>query len=126
MTPDYCFTGDSDEEPDVNVWIGPGGTVSPAHTDKKHNVLCQVAGYKYVAVFYPDQGRALYPDTTPMFENTSRVDLDSPDMEEFPLLSQLQGHHTILGPGEMLYIPPLVWHYVRSLEQSFSVSFWWE
>ena len=48
------------------------------------------------------------------------------DTEEFPLLSQLQGHHTILGPGEMLYIPPLVWHYVRSLEQSFSVSFWWE
>ena len=126
LTPDYCFTGDSDEEPDINVWIGPGGTVSPAHTDKKHNVLCQVAGFKYVAVFYPDQGPALYPDTTPMFENTSRVDLDSPDMKEFPLLSQLQGHHTILGPGEMLYIPPLVWHYVRSLEQSFSVSFWWE
>ena len=126
LTPDYCFTGDSDEEPDINVWIGPGGTVSPAHTDKKHNVLCQVAGYKYVAVFYPDQGPALYPDTTPMFENTSRVDLDSLDTEEFPLLSQLQGHHTILGPGEMLYIPPLVWHYVRSLEQSFSVSFWWE
>ena len=126
LTPDYCFTGDSDEEPDINVWIGPGGTVSPAHTDKKHNVLCQVAGYKYVAVFYPDQGSSLYPDTTPMFENTSRVDLDRPDTEEFPLLSECQGHHTILGPGEMLYIPPLVWHYVRSLEQSFSVSFWWE
>ena len=126
LTPDYCFTGDSDEEPDINVWIGPGGTVSPAHTDKKHNILCQVSGYKYVAVFYPDQGSALYPDTTPMFENTSRVDLDRPDTEEFPLLSGLQGHHTILGPGEMLYIPPLVWHYVRSLEQSFSVSFWWE
>ena len=126
LTPDYCYTGDSDTEPDINVWIGPGGTVSPAHTDKKHNVLCQVAGYKYVAVFPPDQGAALYPDTTPMFENTSRVDLDSLNMEEFPLLSQLQGHHTILGPGEMLYIPPLVWHYVRSLEQSFSVSFWWE
>ena len=32
LTPDYCYTGDSDTEPDINVWIGPGGTVSPAYT----------------------------------------------------------------------------------------------
>ena len=126
LTPDYCYTGDSDLEPEVNVWIGPGGTVSPAHTDKKHNVLCQVAGHKYVAVFSPDQDQCLYPDHSPMFSNTSQVDLDSPDYDQFPLLKQLRGQHTILAPGDMLYIPPLVWHYVRSLEQSFSVSFWWQ
>ena len=126
ITPDYCFTGDSEEEVDINVWIGPAGTVSPAHTDKKHNVLCQVSGYKYVAVFYPDMTDSLYPDASPMFSNTSMVDLDQPDTKKFPLVQQLQGHHTILGPGEMLYIPPLVWHYVRSLDVSFSVSFWWE
>ena len=68
----------------------------------------------------------IYPDPAPMFSNTSRVDLDRPDTEKFPLVRQLEGHHTILGPGEMLYIPPLVWHYVRSLETSFSVSFWWQ
>ena len=44
VTPDYCYTGETEEEPDINVWIGPSGTVSPAHTDKKHNVLCQVYG----------------------------------------------------------------------------------
>ena len=128
ITPDYCFTGDTEEEEEVevNVWIGPAGTISPAHTDKKHNVLCQVSGYKYVAIFYPDMTDQLYPDPAPMFHNTSRVDLDRPDTEKFPLVRQLEGHHTILGPGEMLYIPPLVWHYVRSLETSFSVSFWWQ
>ena len=126
LTPDFCFTGDSDQEPDINVWIGPGGTISPAHTDKKHNVLCQVVGYKYVAVFYPDQTDHLYPDPTPMLHNTSQVDLDNVDYDQFPLVKRLRGYQTILGPGDMLYIPPLVWHYVRSLEQSFSVSFWWE
>ena len=128
IIPDYCFTGDSEEEEelDINVWIGPAGTVSPAHTDKKHNVLCQVSGYKYVAVFYPDMTASLYPDPAPMFSNTSRVDLDLPDTEQFPLVKQLAGQHTILGPGEMLYIPPGVWHYVRSLDISFSVSFWWQ
>ena len=115
-----------DEDPEIHVWIGPGGTVSPAHTDKKHNVLCQVAGHKYVAVFPAEESAHLYPDPAPMLHNTSRVDLDAPDLEQFPGVRQLRGQHTVLGPGEMLYIPPLVWHYVRSLEQSFSVSFWWE
>lgn len=32
----------------------------------------------------------------------------------------------VVGPGECLYIPPGWWHYVRSLEASFSVSFWWD
>jgi len=126
ITPDYCYTGEGDEEPDINVWIGPAGTVSPPHTDKKHNLLCQVVGTKYVALFYPEEGEKLYPHTNPMMSNTSMVDLERPDLTKFPLLSGLQGYHTLLREGEMLYIPPLVWHYVRSLEQSFSVSFWWE
>jgi len=126
LVPDYCYTGLQDEDPEIHVWIGPGGTVSPAHTDKKHNVLCQVAGHKYVAVFAAEESARLYPDPAPMLHNTSRVDLDAPDLEQFPGVRQLRGQHTVLGPGEMLYIPPLVWHYVRSLEQSFSVSFWWE
>ena len=32
----------------------------------------------------------------------------------------------VLQPGEMLYIPPRWWHYVKSLSVSFSVSFWWK
>lgn len=31
----------------------------------------------------------------------------------------------VLEEGEMLYVPVGWWHYVRSLEVSFSVSFWW-
>ena len=34
-------------------------------------------------------------------------------------------HQCVLGPGELLYIPRHAWHYVRSLQTSFSVSFWW-
>jgi lysine-specific demethylase 8 len=38
--PLYCFTESDDV--DVNCWIGPKGTVSPLHTDPKHNLLAQV------------------------------------------------------------------------------------
>ena len=45
--PEYCYTSSAEEEgeeedPDVNIWLGPAGTVSPLHTDPKHNCFCQV------------------------------------------------------------------------------------
>jgi hypothetical protein len=50
------------------------------------------------------------------------------DMEPapFPLFGSAPYTECILRPGEMLYIPPGCWHYVRSLSTSFSVSFWWD
>merc|ERR1712013_323056 len=113
------------EDVDVNVWIGPRGTVSPPHTDPKHNILCQVAGTKFVALFLPSETPNLYPSMMPMMENTSTVDLDSLDLKKFPKLKDLRGFSAVIGPGDSLYIPKGVWHYVRSLEESFSVSFWW-
>lgn len=54
-----------------------------------------------------------------------KVDLDCLDEKEFPKVLDLEFMDCILDEGEMLYIPPKWWHYVRSLTISFSVSFWW-
>ena len=85
-----------------------------------------MVGTKYVALFLPSQNESMYPSSAAMMGNTSRLDLDNIDLEEFPKVAELRGYETLLRPGEMLYIPPKVWHYVRSLEESFSVSFWWQ
>jgi lysine-specific demethylase 8 len=45
ITPDYCAfaeNGMAEDEQTVNVFIGPGGTLSPLHTDPRHNFFCQV------------------------------------------------------------------------------------
>jgi len=125
IIPDFCYTGDEDDV-DMNVWIGPKGTVSPLHTDPKHNVLCQVSGSKYIVLYPAKYSDYLYPHPTPLLFNTSRIDLQVVDTGEYPEFMKAEGFHMILKPGEMLYIPPGVWHFVKSLEISFSVSFWWK
>ena len=43
---------------------------------------------------------------------------------KFPLLAQAEYSEAILGPGDALYMPAGVWHYVRSLETSLSINYW--
>ncbi len=146
--PDYCYTNPPPlasgtplsqkeqqpklEEPLLNAWFGPAGTISPLHTDPYHNILCQVVGKKYIRLYNPTETDKLYPkgvegEAVDM-SNTSEVDVGAADRmldEEYPLFRRAQYVETILNEGECLHIPVGWWHYVRSLTVSFSVSFWW-
>lgn len=85
----------------------------------------QVVGRKYIRLYAPSTSASVYPHTQGMLTNTSRVDLDKVDQEEFPLFATAQFTECVLEAGDMLYIPPRWWHYVKALSRSFSVSFWW-
>lgn len=51
--------------------------------------------------------------------------MENPDLEKFPKFAEAPFLSCILSPGELLFIPIKYWHYVRALDLSFSVSFWW-
>jgi len=87
--------------------------------------LAQVVGRKYIRLYSPDESAALYPGQG-MLSNTSQVDLTNVDDQAFPDFAKARYSECILEPGQLLYIPPRWWHFVRSLSVSFSVSFWWE
>ncbi|KAK3818542.1 MAG: hypothetical protein J3Q66DRAFT_297854, partial [Benniella sp.] len=138
--PDYCMVGPREQDgyqpPDdvlLNAWFGPQGTVSPMHTDPYHNLLAQVVGKKYIRLYAPKETAKLYcygsdegsqAEEANMLGNTSQVDVEHPDLNQYPLFAEAEYVEAILGPGEILYIPFQWWHYIRSLSTSFSVSFW--
>ena len=142
--PDYCYSSPPPpapgtplaseppqaklEEPLLNAWFGPAGTVSPLHTDPYHNILCQVVGKKYVRLYAPEETKRVYPKSVEngvQMSNTSEVDIEAVDERAFPAFRDAKFIETVLGEGECLYIPVGWWHYVKSLTTSFSVSFWW-
>lgn len=124
--PEYCCIGKNNETVDIKAWLGPKGTISPMHYDPKHNLLCQVFGHKTIILAAPEDSPNLYPHETEMLKNTTKIDAENVDLDAFPLCSKVKFLKLRLYEGEMLYIPPGWWHYVRSMEKSFSVSFWWD
>lgn len=157
--PDLCYTSPPPhptdasknlpevDEPLLNAWFGPPGTITPLHNDPYHNLLVQVVGYKYVRLYSPTDTKNIYArgkeDGVEM-SNTSMVDVGAVEgWDQPPEARQLTDEEKeeekqreadfknlayldcILGPGDTLYIPIGWWHYVRGLSVSFSVSFWW-
>ncbi|EAL72803.1 transcription factor jumonji, jmjC domain-containing protein [Dictyostelium discoideum AX4] len=132
LIPEYCKIkigcGDDDNDNnkednvEINAWLGPKGTVTPLHYDPKHNFLCQIVGRKYIKLFSPKESNNLYPHlNSKLFFNTSMVDVENPDHSKFPLFKNCDYIELILNAGEILYIPPTYWHFVKSLSQSFSI-----
>jgi hypothetical protein len=113
------------------IWLG-SAVVTPAHFDESSNVACVVAGRRRFTLLPPEQVANLYigplgfaPTGTPI----SLVSFREPDFERFPRFREALDHALVaeLGPGDAIYIPPLWWHHVESLERlNALVNYWWK
>jgi len=117
IVPDYCFIDNQIDEAEVNAWIGPANTVSSLHTDNKHNLFVQIKGHKLVKLVHPKFNDKITPIDARMF-NSSRLDVENEQTDGIKVET------CMVSPGDMLYIPKLHWHYVRSLSASMSISMW--
>ena len=112
------------------IWLG-SAAVTPAHFDESSNVACVVAGRRRFTLLPPQQVANLYIgplDFAPTGTPLSLVDFRSPDYTKFPKFKEAQEHAHVaeLEAGDAIYIPPLWWHHVESLERlNALVNYWW-
>jgi hypothetical protein len=111
-------------------WFGTALT-TPTHLDEWHNIGCVVCGRRRFTLFPPQQIDNLYIgplDFAPTGAPMSLVQLAAPDLKRFPKFKTALAAAVSceLGPGDAIYIPPLWWHHVESLEPCNAlVNYWW-
>ncbi|MFL6605175.1 MAG: cupin-like domain-containing protein [Steroidobacteraceae bacterium] len=112
------------------IWLGNAIT-TPTHLDEWNNIGCVVAGRRRFTLFPPQQIANLYIgplDFAPTGAPMSLVSLRDPDFGRFPRFKEALAVAITaeLGPGDAIFIPPLWWHHVESLEPfNLLVNYWW-
>jgi hypothetical protein len=129
------FTADNplpllDAAVEPRIWLGNAVT-TPTHLDEWHNIGCVVSGRRRFTLFPPEQIANLYIgplDFAPTGAPMSLVKLHEPDFERYPKFREAlaAAQSAELAAGDALYIPPLWWHHVESLEPfNLLVNYWW-
>ncbi|WP_458071072.1 cupin-like domain-containing protein [Rhodanobacter sp. BL-MT-08] len=101
---------------------GTGGHFPVLHYDGEnaHAAITEIYGDKEFILYSPADASFLYPKQD--MPNQSRIpDLQRPDLEEFPLFARATQHHTVLHPGDMVFVPARWWHAARVLTPSISI-----
>lgn len=103
------------------MFFGAAGSDVRLHydIDLSNVFITQFGGTKRITLFDQDQSKYLYklPFTT-----HSAADLRNADYEKYPALQLAKGWQTVLEPGETLFMPAGIWHYIEYLDGSFSLS----
>ncbi len=119
-----------DAQVPARIWLGNRIT-TPTHVDEWNNIGCVVAGGRRFTLFPPEQVVNLYVgplDFAPTGAPMSLVRLHAPDFERYPRFRAAIAAAQVaeLAPGDALYVPPLWWHHVESLDGfNVLVNYWW-
>ncbi|HEY8206233.1 MAG TPA: cupin-like domain-containing protein [Myxococcaceae bacterium] len=118
---DYTvLTDDFARAPLVTLWFGSAGTFSGLHFDGDDNLYTQIVGAKRVLLVDPSQARLLYPYKWDFCK--SQVDAELPDLKKFPAFEEATVYETDLKSGEVLFMPRVWWHQLRSLAPTISIG----
>lgn len=120
-TPDYYRIPFDELSALARLFVGYQGSVASLHFDGdlRNVLLHQVFGRRRIVLIPIRESKKLFPIT-----NLSALYLDTftnGDLIDF--VKYVNGYDFIVSPGETVYIPPLMWHYVEYVEPAMAVSF---
>jgi lysine-specific demethylase 8 len=102
------------------LWLGSANTRSGMHFDGNDNLYTQLIGSKRIFMAHPDEAARLYPFLEDFCK--SQVEPEAPDLQRYPEFRKVILYQVDLQPGEVLFMPRVWWHHLRSLELSLSIS----
>lgn len=105
------------------MFMGGKGQQTLLHTDQPCNLYVQIYGKKKWTLFSANDSMLMYPQVSNSAYIQSLVDLGQVDELRFPLFKYANKLEVILNPGDVLYVPPHVWHHVENLDDTIAVGF---
>ncbi len=88
------------------------------HYDINDNILVGLRGRKRLILFHPEEIRHLYADGTA----SAVLDVDQPDLSRFPRFAKAVIWEGVLEEGDVLFIPAMWWHNVRTLSVCYGLN----
>ena len=120
--PAYCTNpdGSRDRRLIVHTFIGHCGKSASLHTDTdyKQVLVYEVYGRKQIFLLPPNVCHALKPVSFLATLDLSRFSYG----EKVALVEELGGWHTVLEPGEAIFLPFSLYHHFEYLEDAMSVN----
>jgi hypothetical protein len=105
------------------MFFGGSNSVTFLHydIDLGHIFHTHFSGRKHVILFDNKWKERLYciPNATYALED---YDVANPDFEKFPALEGVEGYEVFLEHGDTLFMPTGMWHWMKYLDGSFSLS----
>jgi tRNA wybutosine-synthesizing protein 4 len=95
--------------PDIQMWT---------HYDINDNLLCGLRGRKRLLLYHPEEVKHLYVDGT----SSLVLNVDEPDLVQFPKFAKAVALEGILEEGEVLFIPAMWFHNVRTLTPCYGLN----
>lgn len=86
------------------------------------NFLVQIRGTKRVILFHPKDALSLYL----VGDKSSILDVDSPDLDKYPLFNNIERYICHIKSGDVLFIPSLWFHNVLMYDFSVAVNIFWK
>jgi hypothetical protein len=110
---------------DRYVWMGSQGACGWVHQDKDGSFLAQFVGRKHVSLYSGDQRDVLYARIPRGAYRHGAVNCANREksLYLFPKFKDAVSVDVTLQPGEILFIPPLMFHFVSALDDVISVNF---
>ncbi|KYQ89443.1 transcription factor jumonji [Tieghemostelium lacteum] len=122
-----------EQDKSANLWVGSKGQVTHLHHDWStgdpgmDGLHAIISGRKLFKLYDPELNIECFKRKSEWgLFHQALVDVENPDYEKYPEFRKAVGIDVVLEQGEMLFIPKLWWHYVRTLEHSISLNFWFQ